>query len=235
MWQMPVYNGMVHPMAVGDSETIERQMAEFAKNSSNVKVYIFGFDKLITYTSEPDKANSLLSESIKSPSFLQGLSDMLATGKRFDAGFDEQRDGTHYLSLLRPLLNEKRCHHCHGSSRSTLGGLLVEQNSDSMFTAIQTMRNKNIFIGLLGSLGVALVLILMVSRLVGRPIRNVISGLNETTEDARAASGAVAAISQQMADGTAGQAAAIEQTSASLEEMSAMTGRTPKMQPRPTN
>ena len=105
---------------------------------------------------------------------------MLATGKRPESGFDEQRDGTHYLSLLRPLLNEKRCHHCHGSSRSVLGGLLVEQNSDSMFTAIQAMRNKNMLIGLLGSLAVALVLILMVSKLVSRPIRHVISGLNET-------------------------------------------------------
>jgi hypothetical protein len=43
-------------------------MAEFEKNSSNVKVYVFGFDKLITYTSEKNKANSALSENIKSQS-----------------------------------------------------------------------------------------------------------------------------------------------------------------------
>ncbi|MGA2937747.1 MAG: methyl-accepting chemotaxis protein [Syntrophobacteraceae bacterium] len=218
-----VYNAIVYPMAIGDSETIVRQMAEFEKNSSKVKVYVFGFDKLITYTSESDKTNSQLSETIKSPDLIQGLDDMLATGKRFEAGFDEQRHGTHYLSILRPLPNEKRCHHCHGSSRSMLGGLLVERNNDGMFTSIQAMRNKNMFIGLLGSLAVAMVLILIVSRLVDRPIRHVISGLNETVEEARAASGAVAAISQQMADGTASQAAAIEQTSSSLEEMSAMT------------
>ncbi len=220
-----VCHDLLSRMATGDRETIVRQMAEFEKNSSNVKVYIFGFDKLITYTSEPDKAHSLLSESIKSPSLIKGLDDMLATGKRFEAGFEEQRDGTHFLSLLRPLLNEKRCGHCHGSSRSTLGGMLVERNSDSMFTAIQSIRNKNIFIGLLASLAVALALILMVSRLVDRPIRHVISGLNGTVENAWAAAGAAATISEQMADGTAGQAAAIEQTSASLEEMSAMTGQ----------
>ena len=50
-----------------------------------------------------------------------------------------------------------------------------------------------------------------------------ISGLNETVENASEASGVVASISQQMADGTATQAAAIEETSSSLEEMSAMT------------
>jgi uncharacterized coiled-coil DUF342 family protein len=218
-----VYNAILYPMAIGDTETIVRQMAEFEKNSSNVKVYVFGFDKLITYTSEPGKANSLLSETIKSPSLIQGLNDMLATGKTSETGFEEQRDETHYLSLLRPLLNEKRCHHCHGSSRTTLGGLLVERNNDSMFTTMQAMRNKNILIGLLGSLAVALVLIFIVSRLVDRPIRRVISGLNETAGTASTAAGAVADMSQQMAGGTASQASAIEETSSSLEEMSAMT------------
>ena len=67
-----VYNAILYPMAIGDSETIMQQMSEFEKNSSNVKVYVFGFDKLITYTSEPNKANSVLSESIKSQSLIQG-------------------------------------------------------------------------------------------------------------------------------------------------------------------
>ncbi|MGA2401699.1 MAG: hypothetical protein ABSG91_08320, partial [Syntrophobacteraceae bacterium] len=218
-----VYNAILYPMAIGDSETIIQQMAEFEKNNSNVKVYVFGFDKLITYTSEPNKANSVLSESIKSQSLIQGVNDLLATGKTPESRFDEERDGTHYVSLLRPLLNEKRCHHCHGSSRSVLGGVLVEQNSDTMFTTIQSMRNKNIVIGLLCGLTVAMVLVLMVSKLVSRPIRQVISGLNVTVENASTASGAVASISKQMADGTSSQAAAIEETSSSLEEMSAMT------------
>ena len=218
-----VYNEILRPMAIGGGDTIVQQMAELEKNSKNIKVYLFGFDKLIAFTTEPGKANSLISGSIKSPTLIQGLNDMLATGKSSETGFDEQLDGTHYLGLLRPLLNEKSCQHCHGSSRSTLGGLLVEQNSDSMFTSIQSMRNKNIFVGFLGSLAVALVLIFIVSKLVDRPIRRVISGLNKTAENASASAGAVADMSQQMAGGTASQAAAIEETSSSLEEMSAMT------------
>jgi methyl-accepting chemotaxis protein len=218
-----VYNSILYPMAIGDSETIRQQMSEFEKNSSNVKVHVFGFDKLITYTTEQGKENSPLSENVKSQDLISGLANMLTTGKTPESAFEDQRDGKHFLNLMRPFLNEKRCHHCHGSSRAVLGGLLVEQNSDSMFTAIQNMRNKNVIIGLLASLAVAIALILMVSRLVSGPIRQVISGLNETAENASAASGVVASISQQMASGTASQAAAIEETSSSLEEMSAMT------------
>jgi hypothetical protein len=218
-----VYNSILYPMAIGDSETIRQQMSEFEKNSSNVKAHVFGFDKLITYTTEPGKENSPLSESVKSKDLIGALNGMLTTGKTPESAFDDLRDGKHSLSLLRPFQNEKRCHHCHGSTRSVLGGLLVEQNSDSMFTAIQGMRNKNMIIGFLASLTVAAALILMVSRLVSRPIRHVISGLSETAGNASAASGVVASISQQMASGTASQAAAIEETSSSLEEMSAMT------------
>jgi hypothetical protein len=76
-----VYNAIIYPMAIGDSETIVRQMAEFEKNCSNVKVYVFGFDKIITYTSEPNKANAPLSESIKSPSLIQGLMKCLQPEK----------------------------------------------------------------------------------------------------------------------------------------------------------
>jgi methyl-accepting chemotaxis protein len=219
-----VHNGIVSPMAIGDSDTIVRQMAEFGKNCQNVKVYVFAFDKRVTYTSEHDKVDSQLSETIKSPELMQAIDEMLATGKKFDSGFDQQRDGIHYMSLVRPLQNDKSCHHCHGSKRTILGGLLVEQNSNSMYAAFRDIRNTNILIGLVCSLVTIMILIFIISRLVSRPIQRVISGLNEAAENAWAASGAVAAISGQMSEGAAGQAAAIEETSAFLEEMSAMTG-----------
>ncbi len=218
-----VCNAIFSPMVIGDSETVVRQMAELEKNSSNFKVYVFGFDKVITFTSEANKVNSLLSESIKSPNLIQGINDMLATGKGFETGFDEQRDGTHYLSLLRPLPNEERCHHCHGSSRSTLGGLLVEQKSESMFTAIQAMRNKNVMIGAFGSLIIILALAFMIRKLVIRPMNRVIEGLTESAEQVASAASQTSMASQELAEGASEQAAAIEETSSSLEEMSSMT------------
>jgi hypothetical protein len=218
-----VYNAILYPMAIGDSETIRQQMAEFEKDTSAVKVQVFGFDKLITYTTDSGSENSPLTENIKSKELIDAVNDMLATGKTSGTAFEDIRDGKHSLNYLRPFLNEKRCHHCHGTSRAVLGGLMVARNSDSMYTATEAMRNKNMLIGLLASLLVAAALILMVSKLVSGPIRQVISGLNETAGNASAASGVVASISQQMASGTASQAAAIEETSSSLEEMSAMT------------
>jgi len=218
-----VYNSILYPMAIGDSETIKQQMAEFGKNSKNVKIYVFGFDKVVSYTSESDKRESDLSADIGSPMLASALARLLGDGKTPGGGFEEMRDGLHYLAVLRPFQNDSRCHHCHGASRSVLGGVLVEQNSESMFNALESIRNKNALIGLLGSLVIVLSLVFMISRLVTRPIHQVITGLNNTVQSVSGASGEVFSISRQIADGTSEQASAIEETSSSLEQMSVMT------------
>jgi methyl-accepting chemotaxis protein len=218
-----VCNSMLYPMAVGDEETIRQQMAEFAKNSKNLKIYVFGFDKFISYTSESREVNTDLVKKINSPSLTKALDVLVSTGKNPESAMDEQKDGTHYLSVLRPLVNENRCHHCHGSSRSVLGGVLVEQNSQYMFDALAAIRIKNATIGIMASAMVVFFLFLVISRLVTRPIHQVIMGLNETTESVSGAAAEAARTSQTVAEGASEQAASLEETSSSLEEMSSMT------------
>jgi hypothetical protein len=218
-----VYHSILYPMAIGDSETIQQQMAEFAKNSKNVRIHVFGFDKLISYTSQPEKADSDLSKSINSPALAEALNHLLTSGKTPESGLEEQSGGVHYICLLRPFLNENRCHHCHGASRSVLGGLFVEQNSEGMFRSLNSMRNKNATIGVLGSILIVLFLIFVISRLLTRPIHKVISGLNESVQRVSGASEDVLSVSMQIAGGSSEQASAVEETSSSLDEMSTMT------------
>ncbi len=216
-----VYNSILYPMAIGNSKLIKEQLAEFSSNR-NVHVYIFGFDKQITYASEPNKIQTDLFKDVDSPELVKAVNNMLATGGA-DSAIELQKDGIHYMSVLWPLNNDKRCHHCHGESRAVLGGVLVEQNSESMFTSLASVRNTSTVVGLVGSSIILLALVFMISQLVSRPIRQVISGLNEMAQSVSETSGEVASISKQIANGTANQAAAIEETSSSLEEMSAMT------------
>ena len=74
----------------------------------------------------------------------------------------------------------------------------------------------------LGSIA-ALALGIVLSLSIIRPITRVADGLNESSERVATASGQVSASSQELARGTSGQAASIEETSSSLEEMSSMT------------
>ncbi|MEN6440796.1 MAG: methyl-accepting chemotaxis protein [Syntrophobacter sp.] len=218
-----VYNSILYPMAIGDSETIRQQMAEFEKDGDNIKIHVFGFDRLITYTSESGKANTDLAAGVGSPQLAEAVNQLLQTGKAPLTGFDEKKGGTHFMSLLRSLPNDKRCHHCHGESRNVLGGVLISRSSESMHDALASMRAKNMLIGLLGSLVILVALVLLISRLVSRPVHRMISGLSKAVQNVSEASSEAADVSMQIASGTSSQASAIEEASSSLVEMSAMT------------
>ena len=82
-----------------------------------------------------------------------------------------------------------------------------------------------IFICLGLSLLVGLLLSFFLTRAITKPLKAVINGLLTGAEELAGAAGQISTTSQSMAEGASEQAAAIEQTSASLEEMSAMTAQ----------
>ena len=77
--------------------------------------------------------------------------------------------------------------------------------------------------GMIGGSLLALALGIGLSFSITRPVRRVIGGLSEASDQVAAASSQVAGASQQLAEGASEQAASIEETSSSLEEMSSMT------------
>ena len=176
-----VYNAILSPMAIGDSETIRQQMAEFRKNNAKVRVFIFGFDKLVTYSSEPERVNSFLPDSVKSQAFNHGLDSMFATGKIPSTMFENSRGGARFKGLLHPLVNEKRCYHCHGATHETLGGIFVEQNCGSMVTAGRATLTTNIVIGLVGLL-LGLLVALKTSHHIIRGLRIMSASLQDIVE-----------------------------------------------------
>jgi methyl-accepting chemotaxis protein len=63
----------------------------------------------------------------------------------------------------------------------------------------------------------------LITRSITGPIKHVVSGLRETSNQVAAASSEVTSSSQTLAEGTSEQAASLEETSASLEEITSMT------------
>ena len=77
-------------------------------------------------------------------------------------------------------------------------------------------------------LGIAAVVLgimiaLLITRSITRPINHVVQGLREASDQVDQASAEVTSSSQSLAKGTSEQAASLEETSASLEEINAMT------------
>jgi methyl-accepting chemotaxis protein len=104
---------------------------------------------------------------------------------------------------------------------STASALLgeVSQSIDAQKNYALKLVCAFMFSGLLVFWGLSLLLV----RSITRPVRHAVIGLTEIAEQVNAASGQLAEAGKELAEGSAGQAAAIEQTSSSLEEMAAMT------------
>ncbi len=218
-----IYNSMVYPMSVGDGKTIRKQMEEFKKSLKFAEVYVFGFDKLCAYSSEKEKVGTDLTKEIKSGGLAAELDQLLRDGKSSGRGHEEAIAGKHFHTILRPLVNDNRCHHCHGASRPVLGGVMVRQNIDNMISNLANLRNKNIMIGIGGFFIVMAVLAFLIWLLVIRPVKSVIESLSESAEQVASASMQIASASQSLAEAASEQAAGVEETSASVEEIAAMT------------
>ncbi len=75
----------------------------------------------------------------------------------------------------------------------------------------------------LTSVIIGILLAFFITRGITRPLKLVIEGLNEGSDQVASASGQVSSSSQSLSEGASEQAASIEETSSSLEEMSSMT------------
>lgn len=218
-----VYNGMISPISTGDAKVVDQQMAEIKKKMEDIAVFIFDFNKDIVFSSEMEKKGTNLAKQIESAQLLDSLDRLVRDGDSPETAHEEVIEGMPYLTVLRPILNEKRCYHCHGSSSKVIGGLMVRQNVKETNDRLIALRNKNIVIGLSGIVITILTICLLISRLVIRPVNHIVESLTEGADQVTVAANQVSSASQQLAEGSGEQAASLEETSSSLEEMSSMT------------
>jgi methyl-accepting chemotaxis protein len=96
--------------------------------------------------------------------------------------------------------------------------LIAKNASTSLSSASLIM-----IIGLLAAMIAGILIATIMIRGITTPVRRIISGLSEASEQVSSAAGEVSAASQSLAEGSSQQAASVEETSSSLEEMSSMT------------
>jgi len=75
----------------------------------------------------------------------------------------------------------------------------------------------------LGAVVLGVLLAVIITRSIVKPINRIIAGLNEGADQVNDAAGQVATASQQLAEGASEQASSLEETSSALEEVAAMT------------
>ncbi|MBM4130880.1 methyl-accepting chemotaxis protein [bacterium] len=90
-------------------------------------------------------------------------------------------------------------------------------------SASLTASSLTLLIGLIVCIAIGTIAALMITRSIVGPLRRLINGLTAGSQQTASAAGQVSSASVSLADGASRQAAAIEETSSSMEEMAAMT------------
>lgn len=171
-----IYAGIKYPMEIGDSEAIKRELSDVRAKMKDVEVFICDFEQEVIYSTHTDKVRTKLSDSINNEDISHALTETLDTGiePRFDPRkpFEDAVSGRRNLVVMRPILNEKDCYHCHGSSKKVLGGIVVRLDAERTYAQVVAQRNRTITIVMV-LIPIAVVLIyIMVNKLVRQPVES---------------------------------------------------------------
>jgi methyl-accepting chemotaxis protein len=245
-----IEGGMIDSLAVGDNDAVKKQFERLKGNISGLEVMIYDFQRTISFATDQGLAGQSVDATLQNKSGIEIVGRMIETGKAPTEPLEESINGTPFLSAFRPIHNEARCFHCHGSSRKVLGGMLVRASSEKALQASVEARNMNIMVGIGGLVLLVLLVYFVFHRLVDRPLQRLLnlagkmrqgdltsvlevkgrdeishltSRINLVNENFRSILGDIVTAAQKLSDATNGQASALEETSSSLEEMGAVT------------
>ena len=165
-----VYNGIMHPMEVNDAETINGQMKAYGANMSDADIFIFGVDKRITYSSKPKLAGQGMDKIMASTQISRALDGLLAARPDVRTNFVDIRDKSGFVTVLKPMANQKTCHHCHGASKKVLGGVAVRRDISCSLAQEAGITNANIAAGIFVILMAGTLIYLLIRAQVIKPV-----------------------------------------------------------------
>lgn len=165
------YAGIKHPMAMGDSPSIEKQLFDIEDELENTEVVICDFNQRIVFATHASYIGKNVSFVTDNTETLAALTAMIEHSIQPKTGyFEERADGQNFLTTLHIINNEQDCHHCHGESRKVLGALLVRQSTNATYATIATMQNRTIIICIVGIAALIALISFLLARMVTRPV-----------------------------------------------------------------
>lgn len=245
-----IAGSMFDALAIGDNDAVAQQFARLKKNTGDVDVFVFGFDLDIAFSTRTDAIHKKLDVFLRSEKAVNMVRGMIGSGLAPQHPLMESIDGKPYQSVFLPILNEKGCFHCHGSSRKVLGGMQVRASTEMAAIATQKARNQELLLGTGGILILGLAIFFLFQKMVNRPIGRLLdlagkmrqgdltgeleikgfdeishmtSRMNMVNENLREMIRQIMQSSESLSQLSCEQAASLEETSSSLEEMSSMT------------
>ncbi len=244
-----VYNSIMRPMEVNDTETIKGQMKAYGANMADADILIFGVDKRVTYSSKPKLVGGSLTKIMASDEISRAVVGLLAGRQDVQTSFVEIEGDSGFVTVLKPMANQKSCHHCHGASKPVLGGVAVRRDISGSLAQQNEVRNANIMAGIFVILMAGFLIYVLIRTQVIKPVwklkevsQHMAEGdltqkanltrrdelgvlarsINQVSDNLSRVISEVEDKAERLAQGTASQAAAMEETASSTEQINSM-------------
>jgi two-component system NtrC family sensor kinase len=171
------YSGIRYPMSVGDSSAVEQVLTDIREKMEGIEVFICDTNNLVTWSTHRDKVYSSITEIITTTEPLAALKDLLQSGEAPRESFETEVNGKRHIIILEPILNEKGCFHCHGSSRKVIGGMVVKTDVERALRTVTAARNRTIYTTLLALLTIIVISYAMIEKFISRRLKRLTGGV----------------------------------------------------------
>ncbi len=151
-----VEGGMFDALATGDNDTVRAQFKRLGEKVDNLKVYVYSFDKTITFSTDPEAVGRPVDQYTPGNAS-QDIETMMTQGQASHQSFVTTIAQSNYIIINEPIANDQRCYHCHGK-RKILGGISVLSSMAPLQKNVAMAERKSILICVAG-LGTIVLLI----------------------------------------------------------------------------
>ena len=165
-----VEGGMFDALSIGDNDTVRQQFKRLGEEVANMKVYVYDFNKHISFSTDLAAVGKSVDDYINETAN-NDVNRTIKQGKSSHASFITSFGQEDYIIKNEPILNERRCYHCHGK-RDVLGGISVLSSMVPIQQGIAKAEKTSVLISSAGLMitifSIWLLFVLLVNKKVGR-------------------------------------------------------------------
>ncbi len=173
------YSGIKYPMSVGDSAAVEQVLTDIREKMEGIEVFIFDSNQLVTWSTHRDKVYTKITDTISSPEPLATVSAILQSGESPKKSYETEVDGKRHIIIIEPILNEKDCFHCHGSSKKVIGGMIVRANVERALMTVTEAKDRTIFTTFLALLAIIFISYALIEKFIIRRVERLTAGVQQ--------------------------------------------------------
>ncbi|WP_051178835.1 ATP-binding protein [Thermodesulfovibrio thiophilus] len=165
-----IFATIKHPLTVGDSETIHRDLEEIASKYTKINVYLCDFNKQIAFSTDNNSINKKIDTVIDNKIFSEIITEHLAGNSEASISKVLKVQGKRNLISILPIKNSPECFHCHGSSKNILGAMILKTDVENVYLTVQAQMYRSLTLTVFAFLLAIVVINFVVNRLIKKPL-----------------------------------------------------------------